>query len=67
MEPVLGQYKLTVLPHAQATKILFGDGAKSNVAVGVQVKRFGTVMNFYSSKETIISAGAIGKKTAVEV
>ncbi len=50
---------MTVLPHAQATQILFGDDG-SLKATGIQVKRFGETLNYYANKETIISAGAIG-------
>ena len=48
---------LTVLTHAHVTKLIL-DG---KVAKGVQVERFGQILEVYAKNEVIVSAGAIGK------
>ncbi len=49
---------LKVVRHAQVTKILTHSETKK--AIGVSFKRFGSVMTVRSSKEVILSSGAIG-------
>ena len=61
VEPVLDTYDITVLTFSQATKVLFDESKPNeNKAIGVQVIRFGETYNYYSTKETVISGGAIG-------
>ena len=59
MEPILNKLDVTVLPWSTATKVLFDPNDKTK-AIGVQVRRFGQLLNYYSTKETVLSAGAIG-------
>ena len=55
-EPFLGK-GLTVLTHSQATKLLIEN--KSKRVTGVEISRFGKVMNIKAKKEVILSGGAI--------
>ncbi len=56
VEPLLGRAKLNVATYATATKLIF-DGTR---CVGVEVERFGQTLRYFSDKETVVSAGAIG-------
>ncbi|HSN24597.1 MAG TPA: GMC family oxidoreductase N-terminal domain-containing protein, partial [Methylomicrobium sp.] len=54
LQPALMRSNLTVISHAQATKLLFSNQR----AVGVQYLRYGIVEQAYVSSEIILTAGA---------
>jgi len=54
LHPVRGRQNLTVISHAQVTKLLFDN----HRVVGVQYLRLGIVEQAYASTEVILSAGA---------
>ncbi|MGZ4953488.1 MAG: GMC family oxidoreductase [Methylobacter sp.] len=54
LHPARTRTNLTVISHAQATKLLFTD----NRATGVQYLRFGVVEQAHADAEVILSAGA---------
>ncbi len=56
VEPILKSADIDVLPFAVASKVLVENGN----AVGVRVERFGHTLDFFSRKEVVLSAGAIG-------
>lgn len=55
LRPARSRPNLTVLTHAQATKLLF-DGTR---AVGVEYLHFGTLERAHADVEVIVSAGAV--------
>ena len=54
LQPARIRPNLTVISHAQATKLLFSN----NQVIGVQYLRYGIVEQAYAAAETILSAGA---------
>lgn len=54
LHPLQIRHNLTVISHAQVTKLLFNN----NRVIGVQYLRFGIVEQAYAAAETILSAGA---------
>jgi choline dehydrogenase len=54
LQPARIRPNLTVISHAQATKLLFSN----NRVIGVQYLRYGIVEQAYAAAETILSAGA---------
>ncbi len=54
LHPALIRPNLTVISHAQATKLLFNN----NRVIGVQYLRFGVVEQAYAAAEIILSAGS---------
>jgi len=55
LHPARSRPNLTVISHAQATKLLFSN----NRVIGVQYLRCGIVEHAYAAAETILSAGAL--------
>ncbi|MEN0065196.1 MAG: GMC family oxidoreductase N-terminal domain-containing protein [Myxococcota bacterium] len=56
LAPALDRPNLTVIPHAQATRVLFENGR----AVGVVYRTEDGEQTVHASKEVVLSAGAIG-------
>lgn len=56
LKPAMKRENLTVVTHAQVHKVLF-EGKK---AVGVRYERKGKLVDVYSNKEVLLSAGSIG-------
>ena len=46
-----------VLTYSRASKVILDE---TNTAMGVMVERFGQSLQYFASKEVILSAGAVG-------
>lgn len=64
LHPALGRRNLSVETHAHAQKILFDDAKR---ATGVVVRQQGVERTFHAHKEVILSAGAIGSPTLLQL
>ncbi len=64
VEPLLSTHNVTVVTYAVVSRLLFetegADGKAPLKVAGVEVRRFGRTLRYFSRRETILSSGAVG-------